>query len=303
MRQADIRLPDQGFPAPLSPGFLAQCACLLEVTARKAGNVHRERDFDDAHYVDFLLGAAAITAPLDRARAIGIGPAVLEAVRATRRVVATNTNLGSVLLLAPLAAVPENVSLEIGIGPVLAATTVADAREVYEAIRLAQPGGLGTVAAEDVAGTPTVTLLEAMRLASKRDLVALQYANAFAETFGLALPALRSALAAGRPLEQAIIFTHLTLLARCPDTLIARKLGVPEAAEAARLAAEVLAAGWPDSPSGCLRFEALDAWLRARGHARNPGTTADLVAAALFAALRDGTIRLPKQPGAIGWEC
>ena len=56
---------------PLSPGLLAQVACLLEVTARKPGNVHRGRDFADSHYLDFLLSAAAIAGPLDRARRIG----------------------------------------------------------------------------------------------------------------------------------------------------------------------------------------------------------------------------------------
>ena len=130
----------------LSPGLLAQMACLMEVTARKPGNVHRGVDFEDSHFLDYLLSAAAIAGPLDRARAIGVGRAVLEAVEATRRVVATNTNLGMVLLLAPLAAVPEDRTLPDGIAAVLAATTIDDAREVYQAIRLAHPGGLGTVA-------------------------------------------------------------------------------------------------------------------------------------------------------------
>src|SRR4051794_9824683 len=88
----------------LSPGQLGQVACILEATARKPGNVHRFRDFDDAHYVDFLLSAAAIAGPLDRAATVGVGATVLRAVEATRRVVATNTNLGIILLLAPLAA-------------------------------------------------------------------------------------------------------------------------------------------------------------------------------------------------------
>src|SRR5438105_2433054 len=92
-----------------SPGRLAQLACLLEVTARKPGNVHRLRDLPDLHFVDFWLSALAIAEPLDRVAAVGVGAAVFDAIQATRRVVATNTNLGMVLLLAPLAAVPEGV--------------------------------------------------------------------------------------------------------------------------------------------------------------------------------------------------
>jgi triphosphoribosyl-dephospho-CoA synthase len=97
-----------------SPGLLAQAACLMEVTARKPGNVHRGCDFDDSHYFDFLLSAAALAGPLDRAREIGVGRAVREAIEASRQLVATNTNLGMVLLLAPLAAVPEDQAVAGG---------------------------------------------------------------------------------------------------------------------------------------------------------------------------------------------
>lgn len=287
---------------PLSPGRLAQLACLLEVTARKPGNVHRFRDFDDVSYFDFVLSASAIADPLDHVRVIGVGEAVLRAVEATRRLVATNTNLGMILLLAPLAGVAADEPLTTGVLPVLRETTRDDARWVYRAIRLAMPGGLGVVDAEDVVGEPTVTLLESMRLAAGRDLVARQYANGYLEVFRVALPALRSSLGEGRPLETAIVASALALLAGHPDTLIARKRGVVEAHEASRRAAEVLALGWPVAPAGLALLEDFDLWLRAEGHSRNPGATADLVTAALFAALRDGTIPLPMAAGPSGWS-
>lgn len=282
---------------PPSPGRLAQIACLLEVTARKPGNVHRYRDFDDVSYLDFVLSASAIADPLDRVRVLGVGEAVLRAVEATRRLVATNTNLGMILLLAPLAGVAADVPLETGVLTVLRETTRDDARQVYRAIRLAMPGGLGVVDAEDVADEPTVTLLGSMGLAAGRDLVARQYANGYLEVFRVALPALRRSLEEGRPLETAVIASALALLAGHPDTLIARKRGGDEAREASRRAAEVLAHGWPDAPAGVSLLADYDHWLRAEGHSRNPGATADLVTAALFAALRDGTIPLPMAAG------
>lgn len=279
--------------APRSPGALAQVACLLEATARKPGNVHRFRDFSDSHYLDFGLSALAIGPALDRARAVGVGAAVLAAVVATRALVATNTNLGMILLLAPLAAVPDGEPLAPGVERVLAATTVDDARHVFDAIRRAGAGGLGTAPEQDLGAEPTVTLRDAMRLAAGRDSVARQYASGFEDVLGLALPRLSAALGAGAPLETAIVSTHLNVLARLPDTLIARKRGRAEAEEASRLASAVLARGWPRDPSGVRLCVEFDRWLRAEGHARNPGTTADLVAAALFAALRDGLIPLP----------
>lgn len=285
----------------LSPGQLAQAACILEVSARKPGNVHPERGFADAHFLDFLLSAAVIGPALDQARTTGVGAAVLEAVEATRRVVATNTNLGMILLFAPMAAVPDDRDLRTGLETVLQATTIHDASLVYRAIRRAQPGGLGAAPDQDVADEPTVTLVDAMRLAASRDLVAYQYTHGYADVFELALPALRTTLVAN-PLETAIVAAFLTVLARKPDSLIARKRGLVEAREAARRAAEVLDAGGPQSESGRSKLASLDDWLRAEGHSRNPGATADLIAAALFAALRDGTIGLPRPVGATGWS-
>ncbi len=276
-----------------SPGRLAQIACMLEATARKPGNVHRFRDFDDVHFLDFLLSSAAIAGAMDDAPGLGVGRTIIRSVEATRRVVATNTNLGMILLLAPLAAVPIGSDLREGVKTILEGTTIEDASLVYRAIRLARPGGLGKAEDQDVGDEPTVTLREAMALAADRDLVARQYALGFADLFDRALPTLRDAIGRGWPVETAIVAAYLGFLAHRPDTLIARKRGAAVALEASRRAADVLKAGWPDSAEGIKVLDAFDAWLRLDGHARNPGATADLITAALFAALRDGTIELP----------
>jgi triphosphoribosyl-dephospho-CoA synthase len=283
---------------PLGPGQMAQLACLFEATARKPGNVHRFRDFDDAGYLDFVLSAAAIAGPLDRAPGRPLGATILDAVEATRRLVATNTNLGMILLLAPLASVPIGTRLREGLIPVLDSTTVEDSRLAYRAIRLARPGGIGEAKSQDVADEPTVTLREAMTLAADRDLVARQYDTGFADVLDRALPTLADLIGRGRPLETAIIGTYLDFLAQRPDTLIARKRGETTALEASRRASGVLELGWPDAPEGVEDLADFDAWLRLDGHARNPGATADLITAALFAGLRDGTI----EPGKIEWD-
>ena len=273
----------------------AQLACVWEATARKAGNVHRFADFEDVAYTDFLLSAAAIAPVLATARERRVGATVLECIRATRLVVGTNTNLGIVLLLAPLAAVPEGDELAAPASPrILADLDVEDSRCVYEAIRLAVPGGLGKEAAEDVRAEPTLPLRAAMALAADRDLIARQYAHDFTEVFLDGVPRLRRELDGTGSLEAAIIRTHLHLMRRHPDTLIARKRGVAEAGTRRR--------GGPAPSSnpvgrrarkGATTFAQFDDWLRNLGHQRNPGATADLVTACLFVLLRDGTIRLP----------
>src|SRR5262249_48495027 len=149
-----------------SIGLLAQAACVWESTARKAGNVHRYRDFNDASYLDFVLSAAAIAPVLDRAAERPVGHTILQAVEATRRVVGSNTNLGMLLLLGPLAAVPSGQDMRAGIQHILANLDVADSVTTYEAIRLANPGGLGEAPEQDVAAEPTKPLRVVMDMAA-----------------------------------------------------------------------------------------------------------------------------------------
>lgn len=269
----------------------AQMACLLEVSAPKPGNVHRYRDFDDACFEDFLLSAAAIGPALGAAAETGVGETVLRAVRDTRRWVGTNTNLGILLLLAPLAraAALGGPSLRGALRGVLAGLTVADAEAVYSAIRLANPGGMGEVTEQDVRGAPTVPLGEAMRLAAERDTIAREYGTDFAVTFEIALPAVLEARGRGVGWADAATECFLATLASVPDTLIARKRGADAAAAVSREAARVLAAGEPGSPARRRATDRFDARLRDPGHALNPGTTADLTAAALFVAIVEPT--------------
>src|SRR3954468_24053332 len=137
----------------LSLGQCATLACLLEATAPKVGNVHRGADFDDLTFADFVASAVAIGPVFDAAEQAAVGDTVLEAIRATRRIVGTNTNLGMALLFAALAAVPRTVRLTTAsVGRVLGGLTADDSRKVYAAIGLAKPGGMGRVEAMDVAG-------------------------------------------------------------------------------------------------------------------------------------------------------
>jgi triphosphoribosyl-dephospho-CoA synthase len=276
-------------------GLCAQLACIWEATARKPGNVHRYADFADLTYLDLLQSAAAIAPVLNTASFFGVGKIVLEAVKATHRVAPTNTNLGIVLLLTPLAAVPPSEDLRSGLPRVLDRLDVADARMAYEAIRLAAAGGLGRVAEQDIREEPTKSLREVMVLAAERDFIARQYANGFHEVLHDGVPALRRGLEKTRSLENAIIYDHLHLLASYPDSLIVRKRGLAEAEEASSRARSVLALDWPTGGESQQALNEFDGWLRADGHSRNPGTTADLVTACLFVLLREGTIDLPSQ--------
>jgi triphosphoribosyl-dephospho-CoA synthase len=270
----------------------AQLACLLEASAPKPGNVSPGRHFHDARYEHFLASAAAIGPAMMRAGERPIGPTVLATVQATAHWAPSNTNLGIVLLFAPLARaaiLSDHGSLQNRVAAVLSATTIADARDVYAAIRLVHAGGLGVVDDQDVADEPTATLREVMALAADRDSIAREYATGFAITFAIAVPTLARARADGLGWDGAVVETYLTLLARVPDTLIARKRGIEGARDVSRQAAAALDAGGVRTEGGRVQVEALDLALRDPANRTNPGTTADLTAAAVFVSLlQDG---------------
>lgn len=270
-------------------GQFTQLACEWEVLARKAGNVCPGREFPDLTVADFLKSAAAIAPIMDQAPFQPLGVTILRSIEATRRVVNTNTNLGIVLLLAPLAAVPLDQPLEAGVAAVLARTTVEDSRNAYAAIRLANPGGLGRAPEQDIADEPTLPLREVMRLAIHRDLIATQYVMDFAWILEELTPTLVSCVDKFHNVERGVIDAQLLFLFDSADSLVIRKIGPKRASEVQVRAHAVLQAGLP-TLEGRRGFVDLDAWLRSENHLRNPGTTADLIAAALFVALREKLI-------------
>jgi len=270
-----------------------QLACLLEASAPKPGNVTPTHRFDDVGYEHFLASAAAIGPAFSLVSAQPLGRTILDAARATARWAPANTNLGIILLLAPLAraAVARTPSLREQVGRVLTDTTVGDAADAYEAIRLARPGGVGRAAAQDVGGTPTVSLLDAMRLAAGRDAIAREYATAFATTFDVGAPTLAHARRDGLSWDDAIVECFLALLATTPDTLIARKLGPAAASSISRQAAQIRDKGGVRSTAGRAALARFDDALRGDRNVRNPGATADLTAAAIFVTLACGDRR------------
>ena len=269
----------------------AQLACVLEASAEKPGNVTPTHDFDDTSYEDMLRSGIALGAELGRASERSVGETVLAAVHASRNVAGANTNLGIVLLLAPLArAALAGGQLRERLGEVLRALTVDDARDAYAAIRLAHAGGLDEPVEHDVRDEPRVTLREAMAAAAQRDTIAGEYVTDHAVTFELGLPALADALGDGLRARDAIVELALQLLAAVPDTLIARKRGPEAAGRVAAGARRVLSAGGVRSAGGRTALAEFDHSLRQDGNALNPGTTADLVTAVLFVALLEGVL-------------
>lgn len=281
------------FWTPDAVAAASQLACLLEASAAKPGNVTPNHAFHDMSYEDFLRGAAALGPEMGRAGERGVGATILAAITARRRWTPANTNLGIVLLFAPLARarLAGRGSLRNYLSATLRDLTVADARTTYQAIRLASPGGLEAQVEHDVRAEPIVTLREAMASAAGRDSIAAEYLSDYTITFERGLPALQSALVGGLTTLEAAVQTYLEILAAVPDTLIARKCGVTTAEAVSEEAGRVLAMGGVFSAAGQQAITEFDTRLRvAKDNSLNPGTTADLIAATLLVGVLEGVI-------------
>lgn len=276
--------------SPSEAGTLFLHACALDVAVRKPGNVSAA---SPGHGMDagMFLASARAAMPLLFARGARVGERIEGAMQATLAVAGCNTNLGILLLCAPLAlalerseALRDAAALQHALRAVLDQLDIEDARCTFRAIAAAHPGGLGRAADQDVADAPTVTLLGAMQLAADRDRIAAQYASGYEDLFVTGLSSLQPHVRPDAPVgAQGVQAVYLGFLGRWADSHIVRKFG-ESAAQAVTnearpwLTRAQLAAPFDEDPA----FAAWDESLKRRG--LNPGTSADLTVATLFLA-------------------
>lgn len=272
-------------------GWCVAAASILEASAPKAGNVHPGAWFADLRHDDFVAAGLAIAPVFEAAASAPVGASVLAAVEASAAVTRSNANLGIVLAVAPLAALPRGAGSAAqaigngGVDQVLAALTPADAAAVWRAIALARPGGLGTSERFDLSGPPPADLRAAMTHAADRDQIAAVWARGYAGLLAGPVADLAREFAAGAGLADGIARAHVAQLAREPDSLVARRHGRERAADVSRAAAAIRLtdAAWRSAVAS------FDRDLRSAGI--NPGTTADLIATALYILLDDAGLR------------
>ncbi|WP_026608565.1 triphosphoribosyl-dephospho-CoA synthase [Methylocapsa acidiphila] len=265
----------------IAEAFIASCRD--EIEAPKPGNVHIFAAGHGMTAQEFLR-SAEVSAPAISDPSASVGQRILGAIEATWASVGTNTNLGIVLLCAPLAkAAQAGGALRPALKSVLAELTRADAAAAFRAILRASPAGLGDAPRHDVRDAPDVTLLEAMQAAADRDRIAFQYASNFIDVFETGLSALAAARGRGWKEPWPTVEVYLAFLAGFPDSHIARKKG-PEIAAAVQSEAKDLRNRFVgfSNPSDALP-ELLSFDQRLKTARLNPGTSADLTVATVFA--------------------
>jgi len=266
-------------------------ACELELRAFKPGNVSIYSEGHDMTVEDFRRSAEA-SAPWVCSVSLSLGEKIYYSIEATRAVVGCNTNLGIMLLAAPLLQAwykrEQGETLRESLCKVLKSTTLADAEWVYRAIRLARPGGLGETAEQDVRSSPGVNLLEAMRLAANRDRIAWQYTNSFSDIFDLCIPSYDIWMSRWGKEDWAVMAIFVELLGQIPDSHMDRKFGARftrmVADRMARIEQAFSVADGPEQVMPLLR----EADAEFKSYGINPGTTADITVACLL------TVRLER---------
>ncbi|KAA9407791.1 triphosphoribosyl-dephospho-CoA synthase [Haloarcula sp. CBA1131] len=267
----------------------AQLALLLEVSGTpKPGNVDREREYDDLRFEHFMAGAVGARPGLDRAAAGDpVGPAFEAAVDGMADQSGGNTQFGALMVLTPLAAAAADGRLSPSdVDAVVHETTVEDAAAFYRAFEHVDvavddpPDGLepldvrrGSDAVPDLRARG-LTLLDVMQSSADVDGVAAEWVSGFERVF----EASEWLLDGSGPVADRASDVFIELLAAEPDTFIVTRQDRETAEEVQRRAQAVLEGA--ETATG-LAEEFVERDI-------NPGTTADLVAGALFVALERG---------------
>lgn len=258
---------------------------ICDINALKPGNVGRHGGGHGMDYEDFVRSAEVVT-PILCDRRLGIGRRILSGIEATRAAVHCNTNLGMVLLVAPIIRAFQEHGRQVDFRRTLASTLKSlgrqESQDIFAAIRLANPGGLGKVGRYDVNSLPDIDIYSAMKAAQDRDLVALQYANGYREVVDLGLKCLQNRFDRWNNVEWAVVACYLMYMASFPDSHIRRKHGM-EAAEQVRIRTKPVMEQFMsyDNPEDA-REALMNLDRELKTSELNPGACADLTVASLL---------------------
>jgi triphosphoribosyl-dephospho-CoA synthase len=273
-------------------------ACLAELEALKPGNVHMFADGHGMTIQDFIKSAEVSSSEITK-KTTGVGGRIINAIRSTQEAVGLNTNLGLVLLCAPLIhsayqAYGSNQHLKESLFLVLNELTIQDAQLTAQAIVIAKPAGLGCSAEHDVLTEPKVTLLQMMQFAQHKDRIAWQYAHQFSDVFEYGVQRYQQALNRWGNQAWATTALYLSFMAKYPDTHIMRKYGESLATDIQKEAEIIEEAYWlTDNPK--LIQKRLLYWDESLKNRKiNPGTSADFTVASILAALILPLLNQPK---------
>ena len=164
-------------------------------------------------------------------------------------------------------------------------TTVEDAVDLYDAINIADAGGMGdqdeynvtTETAKDKLRANNQTMFDVLEISAPKDRLGNELTTGMGVVFELGYPTYDN-LRKTTTSNKACVLTFLTILSEVPDTLISRKYGDDKASEVSLQAKQLLK--FSDEDIFEDKLNEFDDYLYE--NKLNPGTTDDLVAASIF---------------------
>jgi len=294
-------------------------ASLLELAGwPKPGNIHRTKDFEKTSFEHFLAGIAAIQPNFrefcerifqylfkdeNDYKLVELGTLFYKAAEnMIKWQNGGNVLLGHILILAPLAAAT-TVCLKTRktsfddfinyLSRIIDGTTVKDTVNLYKAIKLCNPGGLGRIKKYDINDensldeiiADNINLKNIFELSKEYDLISFEYSTRFSIILDEGLPYFFNTFSTYKDINIATVNTFLFLLSKHPDTLIIRKSGKESAMNTSKSALQILQYEGISSEEGLRLTKKLDKELQGNKGKLNPGTTADLVSGVIFCAL------------------
>ena len=259
-------------------------ACRKDIELIKPGNVNIKSPHSDTKAEDYLESSLLSSKELFKTD-YSLGERILNSIKVTRSKVKTNTNLGIILLCAPIIHACiyfNNLTLREGLKKTLSTSTVKDTQDLCMAINISAPGGLGTREIYDTASKPTVSILEIMNHSASYDRISYQYSHDYSDIFDFIIPRLVFLNKKHNSLDISLSLMFMEILAKIPDSHISRKFDDKIAKKTSNNASDLLKILDREySPDYLVdRLNNLDYEYKKKGI--NPGTTADLLVASLM---------------------
>ena len=259
-------------------------SCKKDIELIKPGNVNLLSPHKDTKAQDYLDSATLSSKELFNQNH-SLGKRILESVKVTRSQVNVNTNLGIILLCAPViqSYIDFNaLDLRDCIKKTLSATSVKDTHDLCAAINISSPGGLGDSDMYDTVSYPNISIKQIMDYSKEYDRISYQYSHNFTDIFDFIIPKLEFLNQRYESLDISLSLLFIEILAKIPDSHISRKFGDKIAKKTSNNAYDLLKIlnreYDPDYLAKALNN--LDYEYKKKGI--NPGTTADLLVASLM---------------------
>ena len=254
-------------------------ACSKDVEVIKPGNVNIDYPHSDTTAYDFLRSAHDSCKSLFK-QDFSLGERIYYSVSDSRKNTKVNTNLGILLLIAPIIHSllhSTKTTFRSALKDVIKTSQISDTNLLCRAINFVNPGGLGEKERMSTNSLPRVTLKTIMDKSANYDRLSYQYSTGYSDILDFIVPRIIEHKKNIENTDFLLSLVFLEILSEIPDTHISRKFNEKIAKKTSNEACDLIKIiNTERSRKKALsRICQLDYEYKNKGI--NPGTTADLL--------------------------